>query len=534
MMQLTLYRLIGCDDFKIDKSSYITPVIALQGDIKEDCDISSPVITCNCPQTQANENIIDFNYCKITELNRYYFIDRIVLGMNNIITIYCTSDVLYSFKDIPSGVTSHWMNSQLYCTRRTNGNALIQDNLRSFKYSKVVSDVTSSFVVPSGTTKINFNVGFASAYYYRVVVACINNQTWNFKSTTQPYTDVTAVGNLPLLNKYSNGDELATTYYVITMNSLDKLIQELLAHDDYKTYIKSIIVLPYVPEYTDVIPYPTPEGQEDQHTNQIFLGIHAITLPDNVGFLFHNNYDRFVKEYRDVPSALTFMDYAPYTSIKMYIPYKDHIELNLDSVRGCRLALIYYVNYDDGSSDVILYNTTKNIIEYQSTCQLGVKLGISSTNQMEINNQKIQLGITSAISYVASALAIMGGVSTGNVASVVGGVSGIIGTTGKAISSASTMYVSGETAISSGMVGVINNQNVQFIQTKYEMVITTNADENSYESDKGLPFNNYLSITNATSNEYLQFDDDNVPIDNRMTKQEFNTLIGLLKKGVRK
>lgn len=530
-MQLTLYKLIGCDDFKIDKSSYITSVIALNGDLKEDCDISSPVITCNCPQTQANENIIDFNYCRIYELNRYYFIDKIVFGMNNIITIYCTCDILYSFKDIPSGVTSHWMNSQLYCTRRTNGNALIQDNLRSFKYKKVVSDITSSIIKPSGLPYMSFNVSGIYSTQYRVVISCISNIPLATRNIIWQHTSVASFENLPSLDVNSNGGIYSTLYYVITLRSLTKVIETIYDNDTLKSFIKSIIILPFTPDYTDTW-YSTGEDPQPQHTSAIFLGNGESiqNLPDYTGILNHDNYERFIKEYRDVPSGVTFMDYAPYTSIKMYIPYKDYIELNLDSVRGCRLALLYYVNYDDASANVILYNTTNDHIEYQGQCQLGIKIGLSSTNQLEINNQKIQLGVTTAVSTIASII----GLASANPLLVAGGIAGIVGTSANAVAKANSMRVTGETAISSGNIGVINNQNVQFIQTKYEMVITTNADETSYENDKGLPFNNYLSITNATSNEYLQFDDDNVPIDNRMTKQEFNTLIGLLKKGVRK
>lgn len=534
MMHLKLYQLKQCDDYKIDKLSYLTQLGSeLTGDLKENCDISSPVITLKCPKDASDNNIIDFNYCYITEFKRYYFINSITFGMNDIITISCSCDVLYSFKDVPSGVTEHWMNSSLYCTRRTNGSALIQDNLRSFKYKKVVSDVTSSFVVPSGTTSRSFDVNGAVDTSYRVVISIINQTTWQGKLNNLAFLTKSSVGNLPSLTCRSNGDELASNYYLITIRSLATIIDECVHNDELKSFIKSIIVLPYAPEYTTNWPYITPEGQQPSHTKNLLYGTggaHFVALPDDIGFPLYSNYDRFVKEYRDVPSGLTYMDYDPYTKIRMYIPYKDHIELNLDSVRGCRLALIYYVNYDDGIGDVILYNTTKNIVEYQSSCQLGVKIGISSSNELEITNQKIQLGITTAISTISSILAI----ASGNPLVAMGGAVGLVGGLASNVSKANALLTMGETAISSGNVGVINNQNVQFIQTKYEMVITTNADENLYESDKGLPFNNYLAITNATTNEYLQFDDDNVPLDNRMTKNEFNTLIELLKKGVRK
>ena len=140
MMHLKLYKLKECDDYKIDKSSYLTQVGSeLTGDIKEDCDISSPVITLSCPKDSNSNNIIDFNYCYITEYSRYYFINSITFGMGDIITISCSCDVLYSFMSIPTGVTSHWYNTNLYCTRRTNGEYFIEDKDRSFLYKKQVA-----------------------------------------------------------------------------------------------------------------------------------------------------------------------------------------------------------------------------------------------------------------------------------------------------------------------------------------------------------------------------------------------------------
>lgn len=538
MMHLKLYKLKECDDFKIDKVNYLTLVgNELTGDLKENCDISSPVFTIKCPKDTNSNNIIDYNYCYITEFQRYYFINSITFGMNDIITLSCTCDVLYSFKDIPTGTTLHWMNSYMYCTRRTNGNALIQDNERSYKYNKVVTDITDLIQRPTGISWIPFNVSDDYDTSYRVIISVINQTTWQGKKDNLAFEDVASLfdQHYPRLTCRSNGKELASNYYLITIRSLATIIDACIDNDEIVSFIKSIIVLPYEPEYTTDWPYVTPEGEQPSHTKNLLWGTggsHFIVLPDDIGFPLHSNYDRFIKEYRDIPSGSSYLDYAPYTQIKMYIPYKDMIDLNLDSVRGCRLALIYYVDYDDGMANVILHNVTKNIIEYQSTCQLGVKIGISSSNELEINNQKIQLGITTAISTIASILAI----ASGNPLVASGGVLGLVGGSAKAFTQANSMLVMGEHAISSGNVGVINNQNLQFIETKYQPVIAdgTPIISGAYTSDKGLPFNSYLTISSASTDEFLVFDDDNVPMDNRMTKQEFNTLIGLLKKGVRK
>lgn len=525
-MQLTLYILSGRVENKIHKENYLYQAYQLNGYIKEDCDISNPVITMDCPK-DANENDFIFNYCKIEEYGRYYFIDRIVFGLNDIITIYCTCDVLYSFYNSSN---TNWYNSNLFCNRRTSGDPFIQDNLREFKYNKVITDVTSSIpVVPESNYEV-FDVSSNDKTSRRVVLAVINDLNW---STDAPISaTMQAVGKLPSLQRYSNGDMMVTTYYLLTYNSLNSLLISIYSNDTIKTYIKSITILPFQPDSVDLI-NPTEEHPEGVTFNTIRIGDQTYTMPDNVGYIKYQNYYRFEKENRIMPTPSSFLDYQPYTTYKWFIPYKDYVELNMESVGGCTLSLLYYVNFDDTSAHVIIYNKTKDIIEYQSQCQLGVKIGISSSNQLEINNQQIQMGVSTAISTIAGALAIVGGAASGNALMVGGGITSVVGGIANYGAKANALHVTGETAVGSGYVGIVNPQTSYIIKVT-QTPILSGVNYDAYRIDKGIPFNNYIVIANANDNEYIVIDDDNIPMDEKMTKQEFNTLKELLKKGVRK
>lgn len=535
MMHLKLYKLKECDDFKIDKVNYLTLVgNELTGDLKENCDISSPVFTIKCPKDTNSNNIIDYNYCYITEFKRYYFINSITFGMNDIITLSCTCDVLYSFKDIPTGTTLHWMNSYMYCTRRTNGDSFIKDEQRGFKYNKVITDVTSSIPVVATQPYTIFDVSNRSLTSRNVVLSVLNNVNWALETSPISAT-LPSYNKFPSATRFTNGEQMSTMYYLLDFDSLNGLMQLIYTNNVILSYIKAITILPFQPESIDLV-NPTEEHPEGVPFNTIHIGEQTYTMRSNVGFIKYQNYYRFIKEKRDIPSATSFRDYLPYKSLKWYVPYKDYVELDMDSVNGCRLSLLYYINFDDSTASVILYNETRDVIEYQSVCQLGVKFATDTTNQRQINDENINMSIKASISTIASIIAMVGGAASGNPMMVAGGFAGIGATAFSTLGQANAMHVKGETSIASGMVGSLCPQDTSLIEIKYVPVIAdgTPIISGAYTSDKGLPFNSYLAISNASSDEFLVFDDDNIPMDNRMTKNEFNTLIELLKKGVRK
>ena len=64
----------------------------LTGSLKSDFDLINPF-------TQVTTNILDFNYCYIPFLKRYYFIDKIEIARTNLYTLYLKLDVLQTYKE---------------------------------------------------------------------------------------------------------------------------------------------------------------------------------------------------------------------------------------------------------------------------------------------------------------------------------------------------------------------------------------------------------------------------------------------------
>lgn len=64
----------------------------LRGSFKGEFDLCNPVIT-------VNTNLLNFNYCYIPGINRYYFIEKIEITRNNLLTVNLHIDVLETYKE---------------------------------------------------------------------------------------------------------------------------------------------------------------------------------------------------------------------------------------------------------------------------------------------------------------------------------------------------------------------------------------------------------------------------------------------------
>lgn len=68
----------------------------ITGNFKTDTDIIKPIIKV---LNTTDFNIFDYNYCYISELKRYYFIEDITILADKLFSISLSLDVLYTYKN---------------------------------------------------------------------------------------------------------------------------------------------------------------------------------------------------------------------------------------------------------------------------------------------------------------------------------------------------------------------------------------------------------------------------------------------------
>lgn len=99
-MKLTLYKTLDADNV-IGKTTQPNPE-EITINLKADTDITNPVLVL---AVVPGITFSDFNYCKIDELNRYYFIRSVDIINNKICKLHCECDYLQTY-----------MNEILQCT----------------------------------------------------------------------------------------------------------------------------------------------------------------------------------------------------------------------------------------------------------------------------------------------------------------------------------------------------------------------------------------------------------------------------------
>lgn len=110
----------------------------------------------------------------------------------------------------------------------------------------------------------------------------------------------------------------------------------------------------------------------------------------------------------------SYLDYAPYTSAEIYIPYIGYKPLNINDVMGKTIDLIYVVDWDTNMLTATLLVDDRPLTMYSGA--FGVKLAISGTNANQVA-ETIARGASGIISNAGMSVA---NIATGNIPGAIG------------------------------------------------------------------------------------------------------------------
>lgn len=88
-------KLFSTDSGKNVLGKVLTNELSLNINLRRDFDITSPSLRLQIPNTH---NALNFNYCQIVELNRFYFVDSVNSINADIWEFVCSCDVLETYK----------------------------------------------------------------------------------------------------------------------------------------------------------------------------------------------------------------------------------------------------------------------------------------------------------------------------------------------------------------------------------------------------------------------------------------------------
>lgn len=518
-MDIILYN-NSAEKIRVDKTEFLNGILTLTGTLRNACSIIKPSIIIDVKAKvkvwdDDSNNVIDdssiytvydymdkflgCNYVHIPEFNRYYFVDNITSLNQNLWQIDLTVDTLMSFKDdiySLSGIVSR--NEFLF-------NKLLKDEKISYQYNKNIELIDVDDIT---TYHIEFgkNLAYDS---YNAILCCLRNGATSGQPTP-------AYKNLPAVSQYETRYGSHTEYYCIPMIRCAGVMNDIFGNDTLKSYVKNIIILPFVIQ-------GTPSTSHD-----IIIGdtkVDATGIPSNPIYLSNGSYNRFKYATITLPKADTYIDYEPFTEYELYVPYKGFVPISLSENAGNKITIFYNINFDSGQSTYILYNEDKELIIDNGSCELGYRLSLDSTNALEIQNQKNSLAISTTLSSLAAVISIAGGVATANPLAIAGGVMAGANAIGGAINKSMQMYNLGSTDIGSSVAGLLM-YNKCYLKKTSDIKIN----DDGYSSLYGKPLYEYKKLSELKG--YTLLEDIHIENVDNATSSEIDSIDTLLKTGI--
>lgn len=214
-----------------------------------------------------------------------------------------------------------------------------------------------------------------------------------------------------------------------------------------------------------------------------------------------------------------FLDFEPFTSLKICLPYIGIYDLPISEIMNKRLNVKYIIDLIHG--DCIAIVNIDNYAMYEFNGNMGVNIPITQTDRVSAENKHMQ--------NVASS--IVGGFQSGSIAS------GLVGVSNSLIESGLSSYNVSHTASGSGAVNLANVQNVRLIYNRPQTILKSDKGEvvtypYRYGHTHGYPYNNAISIDKLSG--FFKCG-DNIDLSTvKATKDIKDKIIEMLKGGVYK
>lgn len=217
----------------------------------------------------------------------------------------------------------------------------------------------------------------------------------------------------------------------------------------------------------------------------------------------------------------SYLDYEPYTSIDIYIPYIGVRPLNVSQIVGHRLCIGYYIDFNtqqitaliglDGDSS----NLGQVVTQYIGT--VGVNTPLSGTSAQDVTRNIV----TQTAGLITGVGALAGGVATGNIAAAAVGASSTVSTlTGRGHTSPN--YYGSLSPIS----GLISPQSAYLIINR-----PIAAEPEKFKEQVGYS-SCYSSIGLGAYSGFLKCAAVDIPANSNMTEEEQKEIESLLLGGI--
>ena len=476
--------------------------------------------------------IRNFNYVYIPTLERYYFVDSIELVSANVTRLHLKEDVLMSWKDLIK-------SQKAFVTRYENSSETnIVDNRLPYEDTmRVVIDSLDS--TPIQNSKVNVALDYnLSDSKCNFLITTFNTHNVGYASGTKINTIDS--GNLPTI---SNHESPAQRLYLMSHDYVSSMFQALINDDATASYLVSILWLPFDPvDLFNLSSLPS--------YNPLYIGEKKLKA-DTKEFVNYNETIQLIQnpicydetsdnEYlSQIPYIVVFDGKytatdswklrEPYTYYEIHIPFVGFVKLDAKDFLNQRIIIYYSLDAKSGASTCYVYNYDRKTIIWSGTCQMGIKVDITSTNTLENTKQKQSAELNMILGLISSATSIGIGVATENPVAIVGGVLSASKTIASNVNINRMIFERTQTNFGTSDGALFDVLSV-FVKVIYHNPISIHTD--TYKHMQGLPYNNYVSSMSTLSGYVevgeIHFD----PNGKNIYQDEISEIVQLLQNGV--
>ena len=488
-MQIVLYRNTA-EKERLDKTAYLEEVANLTGTMRAPSSVVSPIILMELSLSNlgevtdgdgldvadadggeliagANDMLIDFNYCYIPELRRYYYVSNIAIANSKLYAVSLSVDVLMSYKD-------EILRLSAFITRNEfEFSDMLVDNELPFEVTRSIS---LREMTRGGFVNMDFNVTDNSVFGVRHYVLSLIN---TFSSQALESVPPVSGTSLPRIDSYRWSLAGSSVYvYEMDRNNVRKLLDKLKANEDLIPYVAAAIAFPF----------DLPRGEEDT-----FWGYGDVYLAGNTysdvqsnrwGYGSLSGY--WIVADETFPEIESFKDCNPYSSIEFYLPYYGFTDIDPRTIARKRIIVYYTCNMTSGEGSVNIYNVTDDAPLFTAQCVLGQEVGITRSNIQELNRLRASNAINTALGLISSTISIAAGAATGNAVAVAGGILSAGKTIAGAVTTEMNAIPRSSVNVPSTLAGTHQRQRVLIKETR---MIPNPIDGDAYAHAKGKPLN---------------------------------------------
>ena len=468
---------------------------------------------------------LNYNYVFIPKLQRHYYVDSIELITADVTRLHLKEDVLMSWKDLIKSQSA-------FVTRyQQSNNSTLVDIRLPLEDKLTIGNVT---MTDTGTgTLVNCTLDFnnyAGVDYPNILIISMSTEVQTYRGS---YIHAPSGSGLPDISSHLNQWEFMR---FIEMSDLFYLSLAYRSNDAISSFINSVLWLPFNPTTTFGLQSATSTAiyVKDKYINE--HGVYVNTTSTDAPMKAY--YPATEKDgacpyliIKDFTCSIgdTFYDREPYSNYEMYIPFVGWVKVESSKIKGKRILVYYSMDIQSGISTAYIYNYTDQYVIWSGTCQLGMKVDLTATNQAENIKQKQSNDLNMVLGLMSSALAIGVGVVTENPVALAGGVLSAGKTIASNVNANNMIFERATTSFGTSDGALHSNKDVKLKRT-YHKPLT--IDSTTYVGLQGRPYNNYVSNMLLLSG-YVEVGDIHFdPKGNDIYQDEIVEIVDLLQKGV--